>query len=186
MTERWAPAPACDGYEVSDQGRIRNLHSGRIFTGTQRPDGYLQARLGPPDVVKLRLVHQIIKEAFDGPCPPSMIVCHDDDVRTHNALSNLVYGTHAKNAAQRVANRRARGIDACSAKLTRDPVLEIVRRLDDGAAMLTLALEFEVSESRISGINRGTQWGWLTGRNRAHARQIHRERGRYVSLGVSR
>lgn len=42
-------------------------------------------------------IHQIVLEAFCGPCPDGMEVLHGNGIRTDNRLSNLRYGTRSEN-----------------------------------------------------------------------------------------
>jgi len=44
-----------------------------------------------------RLVHQLVLEAFKGPCPPGMECLHKNHTPGDNKLSNLKYGTRSEN-----------------------------------------------------------------------------------------
>ncbi|MFW6116307.1 MAG: helix-turn-helix domain-containing protein, partial [bacterium] len=50
-----------------------------------------------------------------------------------------------------------------TAKLTRSDVLEIVRRYDAGETQMSIARDFPVSQSAVSKIVRGENWGHVTG-----------------------
>lgn len=45
MSEQWKRAPEFPGYEVSDQGRIRNVKTGRVLRAHRGLNGYLQVKL---------------------------------------------------------------------------------------------------------------------------------------------
>ena len=47
-------------------------------------------------------IHQIVLEAFCGPCPDGMEVLHGNGIRTDNRLSNLRYGTRSENNADSI------------------------------------------------------------------------------------
>jgi hypothetical protein len=101
MTETWRPIPESNGlYEVSDQGRVRSLKFGRTQVmrsqtsnaiGHQKLDLMIDSRRCP------RWVHRLVLEAFVGPCPPGQQVRHLDGDASHNALTNLTYGTPSEN-----------------------------------------------------------------------------------------
>jgi uncharacterized protein (DUF433 family) len=58
---------------------------------------------------------------------------------------------------------RPRGEDNETAKLTEAEVLEIVRRYDAGETQMSIARDFPVSQSAVSKILRGENWGHVTG-----------------------
>ena len=105
--ERWVPIPGCPGYEVSDLGRVRSID--RMVTNTLGQTRTLRGRvLATPPVCKgypmvtlgkagNRLVHQLVLEAFVGPRPPGIPVCHNDGDRTNNHLNNLRYDSPSEN-----------------------------------------------------------------------------------------
>lgn len=49
-------------------------------------------------------VHQLVSAAFIGPRPQGMEICHYDDCRTNNALTNLRYAPRSENTLDRVRN----------------------------------------------------------------------------------
>ncbi len=110
----WKPIPNHEGYEVSDSGDVRSwlprngsgglASSPRLLTilpFADRP--YLRVSLRG----KTRRVHQLVLEAFVGPCPAGHIVMHIDDDPTNNALSNLRYGTPQDNSDDMVNKGRS-------------------------------------------------------------------------------
>ena len=122
--EQWRPVVGYEGiYEVSDHGRVRSLDrikvrrdgvkvsvSGRALSPTPRRDcGHLQIHLyGPDGAMRTVRVHQLVLEAFVGPCPEGLMACHWDDDPTNNHVSNLRWDTHQSNMRDRVRNGRQR------------------------------------------------------------------------------
>jgi hypothetical protein len=49
-----------------------------------------------------RYVHSLVAEAFIGPRPPGLEVCHGDGIPTNNRPENLRYGSHGSNLLDRV------------------------------------------------------------------------------------
>lgn len=121
--EEWRHVLGYEGiYRVSSYGRILSLP--RINAGGRRwPGRILKQNLGTggrPEVnltrngkQKVRRVHQLVAEAFLGPCPEGMVVCHWDDVRTNNVATNLRYGTVQDNADDGVRNGCRRPVTHC-------------------------------------------------------------------------
>lgn len=102
VLETWLPIPDYEGlYEVSDLGRVRSLPRpycrGRILRETSHSRRYLQVGLSQNGVAKTRLIHQLVMEAFVGPCPGGQEIRHLDGTRSNNALTNLTYGTPHEN-----------------------------------------------------------------------------------------
>lgn len=87
--ENWKPVVNLPGYLVSDQGRVARLLSDTPSART----GYVRVNLGG----KVRLVHQLVLEAFRGPRPVGHLSRHLNDIKTDNRLQNLVWGTPSEN-----------------------------------------------------------------------------------------
>lgn len=118
MTEEWRPVVGYEGlYEVSDQGRVRSLdrvvthkngrvrvHKSVLLKASPGVHGYPLVGIYRQCVVKMSKVHRLVMEAFVGPCPEGLQVLHADDIKTHNHLSNLRYGTSAENSLDAIRN----------------------------------------------------------------------------------
>lgn len=116
--EQWRPVVGAEGwYEVSDHGNVRSLDREIQRTnGTWRvkgkslrpyPDsyGYLNLRISYPDGKRMRLVHQLVLEAFVGPKPtPGHCGCHNNDINTDNRAENLRWDIHDENMKDIVRN----------------------------------------------------------------------------------
>lgn len=98
-------------HQVSDAGEVRSVErvvhrsDGKIqtFRGKMRklvprPDGRLTVMLSSPSAgASLRLVHQLVLEAFVGPRPEGMEGCHNNGDCTDNRLENLRWDTSSNN-----------------------------------------------------------------------------------------
>lgn len=105
-------------------------------------------------------VHALVLEAFIGPRPPGMEVCHFPDRDTsNNSLRNLRWDTHLSNAGDiRIHERLPLGGKHYKAKLTEEAVAEIrasgVRRRD----YYVFAEKYGVSPVAISNVIRRKTW----------------------------
>lgn len=115
--EEWLPVVGWEGeYEVSNQGRIKTMahvsHDGRTIpgrlrtlncmSGTHSRRPYWQVQLfrgGRGAEVYRAKVHRLVMEAFVGPVPNGMEICHINGNGFDNRLENLRYDTHRKNMA---------------------------------------------------------------------------------------
>lgn len=111
----WKPIPNFEGYEVSELGEVRSWRpkngrgslatEQRLLTALPFSDSkYLRVNLSG----KTRRVHQLVLEAFVGPCPTGQLVMHLDDDPGNNALANLRYGTPKENLEDMVSKGRSR------------------------------------------------------------------------------
>jgi len=116
--EHWRPIVGYEGrYEVSDLGAVRSLprlvRSGsgglKPIPGTvMKPAigkwGHLSVDLykGGKKTRRVFRVHRLVLEAFVGPCPEGMEVCHNDGIASNNRVGNLRYDTRSGNKLDRV------------------------------------------------------------------------------------
>lgn len=117
----WKPLSNYEGYEVSDLGEVRswNPRNGRGAKGSAKnfhlltpskfkDSDYLRVGISNSVTGKYdhRRVHQLVLEAFVGPCPAGHIVMHLDDDPANNNLTNLRYGTPQENSTDMVSKGR--------------------------------------------------------------------------------
>jgi hypothetical protein len=99
--EVWLPVVGHRGWEISDQGRVRDARTHTI----REPDcsgRYPRISLDG----RRRAVHTLMAESWLGPRPWGQLVLHANDVADHCAITNLRYGDHAENFADRQRNQR--------------------------------------------------------------------------------
>jgi hypothetical protein len=103
--ERWLPVPGWeDLYLISDQGHVWSIRRRLILKPSYANRG------GYPLVILFRkgyregkYPHQMVMEAFVGPCPPGLEVRHLDGdgknpaLRDTDGIQRLAYGTHGEN-----------------------------------------------------------------------------------------
>ena len=157
-------------YDVSSFGRVRSL--GRTVMRVGKRGGMISF---PPKLMTLtpnqgyprvtfringktiyRLVHQLVAEAFIGPCPSGQEVRHKSPDRSNARADHLEYGTRMQNIFDTKAQGRFRN---GASHLTEDMVRQIASRHDDTARLL--ACEFGVSMGTIAGIRSRKVWTHL-------------------------
>lgn len=151
ITVEWRSVNGHPGYEVSNDGRVRNA-SGRVLkpmlTGQKRKQ-YYTVRFSTKPRIDAK-VHHLVLEAFVGPRPPGKVGRHRNDVSTDNRLDNLTWGTASQNAIDRVRNGKS-----AQQVLTTQQASEIARRRAAGEVGKALAIEFGVSQQTVCDIHRG-------------------------------
>lgn len=91
--ERWAPVVGHPTYQISSYGRVRNP-KGKLIGKPNHMRGYVRVNLPGQDV---RLVHQLVLEAFTGPRPEGAQSRHLNGIPSDNRASNLRWGTSREN-----------------------------------------------------------------------------------------
>lgn len=191
--ERWLPVTGYeDLYSVSCVGRVRSFWAGRGLGkrgGLLRPamgsTGHLTVALSHPDKPKRSWpVHQLVAQAFLGPCPPGQEVRHGPGGKLDNRSENLCYGTRLENMHdKRRDGTDLRGEQCGYAKLTAAIVAECKRRYAAGETQTVLAREFGVDQATVCDAVNGRRWAhladpavevrprtWLTGEAHSQAK----------------
>ena len=120
MYEKWLPVVGYEGlYEVSWSGRVRSVDrvvvasngvarqmKGRVLKCSPGNHGYAQAILCKGDGGRSYLVHRLVLEAFEGPCPEGLEACHNDGDQTINVWDNLRWDTGSSNMVDKVNHGR--------------------------------------------------------------------------------
>jgi hypothetical protein len=99
--EEWRPLVGWERvYRVSNMGRVYSLIRGGRFVGTVH-DRYVGFNARDNGRNGSILVHRAVLETFVGPAPEGMEACHNNGIPSDNRLSNLRWGTHTENLADR-------------------------------------------------------------------------------------
>lgn len=168
--EIWRDVVGAPHYLVSNFGRVKSLpriveriglHAGaltvpgKLMTPTPS-QGYPRYTLRIDGKTVYRFAHQLVLEAFVGPCPAGQEVRHKNDDRSNPRLSNLEYGTRAQNIAD---CKRNGGFKNGASHLTEELVREIHARPTETTD--SLAKEYKVSMGTIESIMRVRHWKHL-------------------------
>lgn len=141
--EIWKKCYYFEDYEVSNYGRVKRktagqgAQAGRMRKLRKDSKGYFYLRICKNSKIYNKNVHTLVLEAFVCPRPKGLECLHMDGDITNNKLSNLKWGTHKENMAQRGETRGGNKID-------------IVRKLNgDGASKKSIAETLNISEGTV-------------------------------------
>jgi hypothetical protein len=174
--EYWLPIVGHEErYEVSDQGRVRTIErmvpcglgrfrsvKSRILKLSSTGRGYLNVGIRGKDYERCGLmVHQMVAQAFIGPCPEGMQILHGINGISDNSLSNLSYGTPKENAADRLRDgTETRGSRNGMARLREETVL-LIREQASTKSSRELAILHDVSPTTIADVVTRRTWAHL-------------------------
>lgn len=151
-----------DFYEVSDEGRVRRISTGRILKVSNHPKGYRSIMLSGRGQRKNFLVHKLVLESFVGSCPEGHESRHLDGNRANNCLPNLAWGTSSENEGDKVRHGTVtRGERNGQATLSAEQVYGVVRRCGAGESQRAVASAYGISQSQVSRIVTGRRWSHL-------------------------
>lgn len=142
MKEEWRDIAGYEGlYQVSNLGRVRSLDrvvpharyghqpiKGDLLLPGKNRDGYLGVGLHKNGKKKRARVHKLVAEAFIGPCPDGMEVCHGVKGNQVNTVANLRYDTHKNNALDRYRDGNMRSFPVRRGDGVEYPSLHIASR----------------------------------------------------------
>ena len=83
-------------YEVSSEGRVRNVKTGKLIKGrlNKRDDGYYRVNIHGKD----EYIHRLVAKTFYDGDHCKMHVNHIDGNKSNNSLANLEWTTPKENA----------------------------------------------------------------------------------------
>ena len=151
MSEEWRPIPSFPGYNVSNRGRVMGKY--KILKTFPTDKGYRKLTLRRDGKTHCWQVHCLVMDAFVGPRPEGMHVCHADHDKANNCLSNLRYDTPRNNVQDSVvAGKMAVKLD--------DQAVREIRSFAQSryGNCARLAKKFGVSAWTISAVMNGRAW----------------------------
>lgn len=160
MGERWVSTTGYEGYEISDQGRVRSYKTGGTgVTALPRDmhphapvNGYARVALprrGGGRGYTICYIHRLVFEAFVGPPPDDLEVAHFNGDKTDNRLANLGLTTHEENCYhKRFHGTHRNGERIGNAKLTQEKVTAIRRLMREAKDII--AARFDITPSCVN------------------------------------
>ena len=102
ITEQWRDVSGYEGsYQVSDQGRVRNVRSGRVLKPGVAYNGYYMVRLSRDNYAWTQRVNRLVATAFIPNTRSLPQVNHKNGVKTDNRAENLEWCTASHNQLHR-------------------------------------------------------------------------------------
>ena len=165
MTEEWKEVIGYSDYEVSNLGKVRtwknpgNHKEKKSNTYKElsqwKTNGYWAVTLVDQERKKKNLtVHRLVAFHFLETVEGKKLVCHIDDNKTNNSVSNLRYGTHSENGKDAVRNKKLfSGESHPGSKLSNadvDTIRHLVLSL--GKTHREVAEIFNVARTTVTGI----------------------------------
>lgn len=95
--EMWKNIDGISNYEVSNEGRVRNISSGRILRPRVAGKGYRKVTLCDESGHHDKYIHRLVVDAFDGGLQDDDEVNHLDGNKSNNHISNLERCTRIEN-----------------------------------------------------------------------------------------
>lgn len=167
MKEVWKDVVGYEGrYQVSNNGRVQSLISGRTMSLFDNGKGYLGVALSKNGNVKRFYVHRLVAMAFLENRNNYPEVNHKNGDKSDDSLKNLEWCDRSHNRRHAIAmglwiSRKGEGV--YHSKLKEQDVLDIVEGLSDGFKQNDIASYYGVNRRSIYEIAIGKSWSWLTG-----------------------
>ncbi|KKK85981.1 hypothetical protein LCGC14_2767820, partial [marine sediment metagenome] len=149
---------------------ITDLDTGKVFRtrgpggmilnepkewGTSNVNGYRAGTLRVGEVRRQVRTHRVVWIAANGVPPHGASVCHRNNIKHDNRLSNLYLATPEQNSSDAKRDGLYRGNNDSRRKLSQDDYTLIIRDYAEGErTQQSLADEYGVSQSRVSQIVR--------------------------------
>ena len=150
-------------YEISTQGRVRRIKSGKYLKPfLLSANNYFAVDLCMNGKIQRMTIHRLVAINFLDNIEGKEQVNHINGVKTDNTLSNLEWNTRSENQLHsiKIGLRHTRGENNSQSKLTTKLVLRI---LNDNRKYLEIAADYGVSIPTISNIKTGYSWSHVTG-----------------------
>lgn len=151
-------------YEITDDGCIISIKTGKISRGYRTNKGYLSFDFRRQKG-KCVSVHRLVAEAFIPNPENKPQVNHIDGDKTNNRVENLEWVTNGENQIHAFKNNLQKGnFEHPNSKLTLEQVLYIKNNCIVGSkiyGMQTLAKKFNVCNSTIKQIIQGKSYRYV-------------------------
>lgn len=148
--EVWKPVVGYEGlYEVSNEGRVKSLpkyvykYERILKPGKGSRGAYRIVSLSKDKIKTTHTIHQLVMEAFVGPCPEDMEIDHGDKNTFNNHLDNLEYVTHPENMKRSFKGTNARNGRSLR-RFSEDQIKQMRNLHSQGITLRDIAAEFGI------------------------------------------
>lgn len=100
--------PDFENYQISNDGIVQNVKTGRCLSYETDKDGYFRVQLCKNNKKFKRFVHRLVAQTFIENPESLPIVDHIDRDKQNNHVSNLRWTSHSGNSRNLDSNRKVR------------------------------------------------------------------------------
>lgn len=161
-------------YIATSDGKVFNEKTGK-YLRPQSNGRYYKVTLSLGNSKQQQfLLHRIIAECFVPNLMKKKEVNHINGDKYDNRIENLEWVTPSENQIHAVKNNlKKHGTDLWNGKFTKEQVLKIIKRKQNGESCRKLGEEFGVNATTISAISRGLRYKeYFTGNELQHAMRL--------------
>ena len=161
-------------YIATSDGKIFNEKTGKYLRPQSNGQYYKVTLTLDRSKQQQFLLHRIIAECFIPNPMNKKEVNHINGNKYDNRVENLEWVTPSENQIHSVkTNLRKHGTDLWNGKFTKEQVLEIIKRRQNGESCRKLGEEFGVNATTISAISRGLRYKeYFAGNELQHALRL--------------
>lgn len=157
----WKEIEGFPDYKISNYGQIKSRKNDiKLLKPVKNcVSGHLSIILCKNKTKNRKLIHRLVLESFEGPCPEGMECCHDDGNPENNHISNLRWDTRKNNRADcRKHGTNNVGERNGGSKLTASDIIEIRRLSDSGMKRRKIGHKFNITVRNICAIVLRRTW----------------------------
>jgi hypothetical protein len=128
--------PDCNGYMISNYGRVYNKISNIMIIPFQNRNGYMECKVYEVN----KLIHRLVKQTFEPiPNPEDYDVNHKDTCKQNNHDTNLEWMTRSENVKHAFDHGLSKqGENHPNSKYTNEEIHRICKCLEDGMGYMEL------------------------------------------------
>lgn len=135
-------------YQISSEGEVKSLRSGRIMKPKYDKDGYKEYCLCVNDHRTYKRGHRLVAETFLSNPNNLPVVNHKDNNRTNNNVDNLEWCTVYENTIHGFSLRKGKTLS----HLSKDELLDVIDKYNNGWTSQSIVDFYELTIRNIESI----------------------------------
>lgn len=158
----WKKINGYPNYEISSDGHVLNIITGKFLKQSDNGKGYLKIELFNNGKGKNLYIHRLVAEAFLLKYQQKCEVNHIDGNKYNNDITNLEWCSRQQNINHAVNNRLHNyGSKIGTSKLRNKDILKIRYLYKNGIAEIELAKRYNITRRNINYIINYITWRHL-------------------------
>lgn len=159
LKPRYRVCPKAIKYEVSDNGSVRSLKTGRILKAANNNRGYLYVELQVSGKQERFYIHRLVAELFVDNEYGLPVVHHKDGVKTNNHYTNLEWASYQYNSRHAFNTGLGKsGFEHYSSRFSQEDFWEIKLLHEKGVKNFEIARLYNVSETAVRNLVLGNSY----------------------------